>query len=257
MSELLLEGLSAQAGGRQVLDQASLRLGSGELIALLGANGAGKTSLLRAALGLLPIAHGRASIDGVDARTLNPIRRARRVTYLPQQRGLAWPVSVADAVALGRFAYGASPGCLGQHDAAAVAAALDDCDLACLAGRRTDTLSGGELARVHCARAFAARTPLLLADEPVASLDPRHQFTVMDLISAFVARGGGALVVLHEVALAARYATRLVWMRDGKIVADGTPADTLTRQQLREVYGVDGTVEAGAAAPTVHITGLA
>ena len=115
--------------------------------------------------------------------------------------------------------------------------------LAELADRRTDTLSGGELARVHCARAFAAEAPLLVADEPTAALDPLHQFRIMDLIAAFVANGGGALVVLHDIQLAARYASRLIWMKDGLIRADGPPAETLTEARLTEIYGVQAKVD--------------
>ena len=122
-------------------------------------------------------------------------------------------------------------------------AAIAQCDLAALAERDTDTLSGGELARVHCARAFASETPLLIADEPVAALDPRHQFRVMDIVRQFVAKGGGALVVLHDIALAARYASRMVWMQEGRIIADGPPEETLTEQRLAEVYGVRARVD--------------
>ena len=128
-------------------------------------------------------------------------------------------------------------------DRQAVERAVAACDLENLANRSTATLSGGELARVHCARAFAAEAPLLIADEPVAELDPYHQFRVMDLIRAFVGQGGGALVVLHDVVLARRYATRLMWMKGGRIVADGPPATTLNAARLEEIYGVRGRVE--------------
>jgi iron complex transport system ATP-binding protein len=111
-----------------------------------------------------------------------------------------------------------------------------------LAGRRTDTLSGGELARVHCARAFATGAPLLIADEPTAALDPRQQLRILDLVRRFVAQGGGALVVLHDIALAARYATRLLWMCGGKIVADGPTGDTLTAERIASVYGVQARI---------------
>ena len=95
---------------------------------------------------------------------------------------------------------------------------------------------------MHCARAFAAEAPLLIADEPTAALDPRHQFQILDLIADFVKQGGGALVVLHDIQLAARYASRLVWMKDGRIVADGPPEETLTSERLSDVYGVQATV---------------
>lgn len=242
MSVLRAEGLRAEAGGAVLVDGADLTLDSGEFVALLGPNGAGKTSLIRAVLGLTKPVSGRTTIDGTDLARLRTQERARRIAYLPQLRSLAWPMQVADVVALGRFAHGAVPGRLGEQDRAAVGQALAACNLDALATRRTDTLSGGELARVHCARAFAAQTPLIIADEPIAALDPRHQFQIMDMIADFVASGGGALVILHDVQLAAHYASRLVWMKAGRIVADGAPEDTLTAARLAETYGIDAVV---------------
>ena len=230
MAELLTQDLSLKAGAKLLVREANLHLVPGELVALLGPNGAGKTT-------------GMATLDGTDSEKLSPMQRARRVAYLPQQRPLAWPNTVRDVVALGRFAYGAAPGRLSAKDAEAVDKAMGHCGLTDLSERNTDTLSGGELARVHCARAFAADAPLLVADEPVAALDPRHQFSTMDIIRQFVGGGGGALVVLHDIALAARYATRMVWMKDAQIVADGPPEETLTPGRLAEIYGVQARVD--------------
>jgi len=243
MAELLTQDLSLKADAKLLVREANLHLVPGELVALLGPNGAGKTSLLRAALGLEKRSGGMATLDGTDSEKLSPMQRARRVAYLPQQRPLAWPNSVRDVVSLGRFAYGAAPGRLSPRDAEAVDQAMERCGLTDLCDRNTDTLSGGELARVHCARAFAADAPLLVADEPVAALDPRHQFSTMDIVRQFVDGGGGALVVLHDIALAARYATRMVWMKDAQIVADGPPEQTLTSGRLAEIYGVRARVD--------------
>jgi iron complex transport system ATP-binding protein len=225
-----------------LLDRASLSLAPGELVVLLGPNGAGKTSLLRVALGLVTPDSGTALLQGEPAASLSSRDRARAVTYLPQMRDLAWPMRVRDVVALGRFAYGAAPERLEQADAQAVAQALAACDLDPLADRATDTLSGGELARVHVARALASQAPLMLADEPVGSLDPRHQHSVMRLIRGFVDRGGGALVVLHDLDLAALHADRLVWMADGRTVASGSVADTMTPHWISAIYGVQAAV---------------
>ena len=240
---LEVSGLTLSAGRTTLVDSASFRLRSGELVALLGPNGAGKTSLLRGAIGLAPRTSGRARIDGEDTADMTPRRRARHLAYLPQNRPLAWPNPVRDVVALGRFSHGAVLGRLRGADLNAVQRALASCGLEELAGRPTATLSGGELARVHCARAFAAEAPLLIADEPVAELDPYHQFRVMDLIRAFVRAGGGALVVLHDVILARRYASRLIWIKGGRIVADGPPEETLNEARLAEIYGVRARVD--------------
>lgn len=242
MTELVLSDITFEAGGKTLVDRASLQLAPGELVAVIGPNGAGKTSLLRAALGLSPVGTGTVTLGGRDVRGLSPMERARKVAYLPQVRPLAWPSRVRDLVALGRYSHGAAPGRLKAADAEAVDRALEAADLVDLANRRADTLSGGELARVHFARAFAAEAPLLIADEPVAALDPRHQFRILDLIAGFVASGGGALVVLHDLSLAARYASRLVWMQEGAILADGSPAETLTPERIQAVFGLGARI---------------
>ena len=243
MPELAVRGITVTAGGSEILRDASFTLAPGAFVALLGPNGAGKTTLLRAALGLLKPDSGSARLDGRCTARLPAAERARLVAYLPQERPLAWPNSVRDIVALGRFSHGVAPGRLTGRDAAAVDRALDRAGLGRLAERPTDTLSGGETARMHCARALAAEAPLLLADEPVAALDPLHQFRVMELIRDYVEGGGGALAVLHDVALAARFADRLIWMKDGAITADGSPAETLDPARMESVYGVRARIE--------------
>ena len=243
MTELHTQNLSVTIDNTHLVKEVSFTLKQGELVVLLGPNGAGKSLSLKAATGLEPLATGATTLAGKDIKTLPPIDRARLLTYLPQARSLAWPIRVRDLVALGRFAYGSRLGKLSGADESAVETALRDCDISHLAMRNANTLSGGELARAHCARAFAATAPLLIADEPVAALDPRHQFGVMDLFASYVKGGGGALIVLHDIALAAKYADRLIWMKNGELIADGPPADTLTAARLAEVYGVKAAVE--------------
>ena len=243
MTELVVEDLCVNVGAAILVKDATFSLKPGELVALLGPNGAGKTKLLRAALGLEKRSAGVAILGGSDTATLDPMARAQKVSYLPQSRPLAWPNSVRDIVALGRYSFGATLGRLKDVDADAIRRAMEACDIMHLANRKVDTLSGGELARIHCARAFAAQTPLFVADEPVAALDPRHQYRVMDMIADYVEKGGGALVVLHDIGLAARYAHRLIWMGGGSIVADGPPAETLTEARLAQLYGVNARID--------------
>lgn len=246
MSGLELDGAVVTLGGVRRLDDASLTAPPGALTGLLGPNGAGKTTAVRALLGLLRLEAGRARIDGADARRLDPRTRARAVAYLPQARPLAWPMSVRDVVALGRFAHGGPLGRPGADDAAATAQALADCDLTALADRAGDTLSGGERARMHVARALAARTPALVADEPTAALDPRHAIAVLDILKARAAAGGAVLVILHDLALAARCCDRIVLMDSGRVVADGAPQAVLTPQRIAQVYGVAARWRDGA-----------
>ncbi len=243
MTDFLVSNLTLKAKDNVLVDGASFALKTGELVTLLGPNGAGKTSLIRGALCLERPFAGNTLLDGQPLETLTASQRARQIAYLPQIRPLAWPNRVRDIVALGRFSHGAAIGKLSNADKDAVTRAISACDLAHLEHRGADTLSGGELARVHCARAFAAECPLLMADEPTAALDPRHQFRILELIKSYVDAGGGALLVLHDIELAARYATRLIWMKDGRILADGSVEETLTPERLAEIYDVRAKVD--------------
>jgi iron complex transport system ATP-binding protein len=224
---------------RGIVENASVAIAPGEFVVLLGPNGAGKTTLLRLLLGIDRADGGSSTLDSLSAAA-----RARQVAYLPQVRPLAWPAKVADVVALGRFAHGAAPARLSDADRGAVERALRGCNLLGLRERAVDRLSGGELSRVHLARALATEAPFIIADEPVASLDPRHQLRVLDLLAAFVAGGGGALVVLHDLSLAARYASRLIWMAEGRIVDEGP----VTKERIGRLYGVDAEVSGTSVA---------
>jgi len=243
MTLLEADRLSYVVEGRALVDKASIALEPGSLTMLIGPNGAGKTTLLRLALGLLAPDTGTARIKGEDATRMHPSERARLAAYLPQQRPLVWPQPVRDIVALGRFAYGAAPGRLSREDAEAIARAIAECELEGFEDRAADTLSGGELSRVHLARALAAHTPILVADEPVAALDPRYQHEVLRIFKRAADEGQAVLTVVHDLSLAARYADRLIWMQEGRIVADGTPEATLTPAALARVFGIDTVVK--------------
>lgn len=246
MTLLTATNLSYSAGANPLVQGASFTLQPGTLTALVGPNGAGKTTLLRLVLGLLNASTGHSVVEGSDIASLSPMERARKIAYLPQIRPLAWPQPVRDLVALGRFAYGASPDRLSQADRQAITRAIEACELQGFETREADTLSGGELSRVHLARALAAETPVLIADEPVSALDPRYQHEVLALFKRAAHDGRVVLCVIHDLALAARYCDRLIWMKEGQIVADGSPADTLTTTRLRDVFGVDARFELSA-----------
>lgn len=240
MSLFVANGLTYTADDRALVSDSSFTLEPGTLTALIGPNGAGKTTLLRMALGLLRPDAGSAEIAGQSTTSLSPMERARQIAYLPQSRPLVWPQPVRDIVALGRFAYGGAPTHLSEEDQAAITRALASCGLEGLEERGADTLSGGELSRVHLARALAAEAPVLLADEPVAALDPRYAHDVLRLFKKASGEGRAVLTVLHDLALAARYADRMIWMKDGRMVADGSPLETLTQERLREVFEIEG-----------------
>ncbi len=232
-----IDQLSVRLGDRTALDGIDLSTKPGALIAVLGPNGAGKTTLLKALAGLVP-ARGRIALAGRNVAGMAPAERARIVAYLPQGHLAHWPISVRDAVAIGRTAHGAIPSRLSSADSAAIERALVMTDTAHLADRPVTELSGGERARVMLARALATEAPILLADEPTAALDPAHQLDVMALLVRTAAAGGTVLAALHDLTLAARFAHRAVVLASGRIEADGPPAHTLSPDLLSRVFGI-------------------
>lgn len=252
---LKAEKICVARDGITLVDQISFTLIEGELVVILGPNGAGKSTLLKAVLGFEKDAQGTVEIDEQAFRSLSTMERARRIAYLPQTRPLAWPSRVRDVVALGRYAYGMTLGKPSIADQQAVDQSLADCDLVHLADRAADTLSGGELSRMHCARIFAAQTTYILADEPVTALDPKHQHQVLRLLKERTKQGIGAMVVLHDFSLAAQYADRLIWMKEGQLVAQGSIADTMTSAQIQSVFDVKTQVSETDNRISVHIIG--
>jgi iron complex transport system ATP-binding protein len=230
--------LSVALRGRLVLEGIDLTLAPGRLVGLIGPNGAGKSTLARALLGLVPVSAGAVRIDGATPDVLGPRATARRVAYLPQGQDIHWPVSVERLVGLGRLPHLAPFSRPGAADRAAVAAALEETGTAHLAARTAMELSGGERVRVMLARALATGAPALIADEPLASLDPGHQIDVMTLLAARATAGATMVVVLHDLSVAARFCDRLVLLDRGRLVADGAPGDVLTDARLAQVYGV-------------------
>jgi iron complex transport system ATP-binding protein len=228
-------------GNALIVDGAALDLRAGELTVLIGPNGAGKTTLMRALAGLVP-AEGRIEIEGQALSSLTVRERARRIAYLPQGHVFHWPMPVAAVVALGRYAYGDAFSNVTDSDRRAVAKALAATGTEGFAARAVTTLSGGERARVALARALACEAPILLADEPTVSLDPRHQLVVMQLLQRAAHDGGAVLAIGHDLALAARFADRVVMMDRGRLVADGAPRDVLTVERIAAVFGVEAFI---------------
>ncbi len=237
MSLLSVENLSVTLRGRDVLRDVSFDIAEGEFVGLIGPNGAGKTTLMRAALGLLPFT-GHSSL----AR-LPETARARQAAWMPQAREIAWPVTVETVVMLGRTPHiGAMRGAADQ-DRRAVEDALERMELTDMRHRDATQLSGGEQARVLIARALAQETPLLMADEPIAGLDPAHQIATMETFAALAARGKSSIVSLHDLGLAVRHCTRLILLGHGGMVADGTPAQVLSSDRLADVFGITAWFE--------------
>lgn len=242
MSILASTGIAVTLGANRVLDGVTLALAPGELAGLLGPNAAGKSTLMRALAGLVPVDAGTVTLDGKPLGGWPRDQRARRLAYLEQGARCAWPIAAARLVALGRLPHLGPWQRPGEADARAVSQAMAECDVAHLAARPATALSGGEEARVLLARALAGDPAVILADEPVARLDPAHQLQVMETLRRRAASGTAVLAVLHDLTLAAQFCDRLVVIDRGRIVADGAPAAVLTEDLLRTVYGVQSAV---------------
>ncbi len=252
---LSLENVTCRIDERAILENASLHVSAGEFIGLIGPNGAGKSTLLRTAAGLQKPSAGNNSIDGAPTNAPSATERARRLAWLPQAREIAWAMTAREIVTLGRFAWGAAQRD-NAGDIAAVTQALEEAGAADFADRLAHTLSGGELARVHLARLLAGQTSIILADEPVAALDPAHQLSVMKLLRAKADEGRAVIAALHEVPLAARYCTRIVIVNKSRIVADGAPAEVITPTTLCDVFGVTAKIESVNGTLRIHLDPL-
>lgn len=232
MSLLSVDTLSVRLRTRDVLRDVSFRVGARDCIGLIGPNGAGKTTLMRAILGLVPH-EGHSSLAA-----LSPGARGRACAWMPQTRDIAWPVSVETLVALGRTPHLAGLQGMRDADRAHVDAALSAMGLEALRHRTATRLSGGEQAMALIARALAQDTPLLMADEPIAGLDPANQISTMQVFAGLARAGRAVIVSLHDLGLAARHCTRLILLGEGRLVADGPPEAVLTPENLARVFHV-------------------
>ncbi|GAB1385919.1 heme ABC transporter ATP-binding protein [Melaminivora sp.] len=224
MSEPILhfEQLSLQAGGRLLLQGVNLPVPARGMLGLIGANGAGKTSLLRAALGLLPARAGQVLLQGRQPGQWSGRELAQRIGYVAQDARSHWDLTVQEALHL--------------HPGAQPGPWVLRCELAELLPRRLASLSGGERARVHLARALAHRPALLLADEPAAHLDIPHHHRLMALLQE-AASDCAVLIVLHDLHIASRYCDRLALLGQGRLLAQGRPEQVLTPELLAQAYG--------------------
>ena len=232
---LEMTGVAVDIAGRRIVEAIYLTVSHGEVVGLLGANGCGKTTLLRAALGLARNTRGESKLNGRAVEDLRDDERARLVGYLPQERRVGWNLPAWRVAALG------VPHLPPARAREAALAALADVQMSHLADRGVLDMSGGERARVLLARLLATGAPLLIADEPAAGLDPDAQLLVMEILRARAdAAAAAVLVTLHDLGLAARGCDRLVVMADGRVVADGPPREALTPQVLREAFRLEG-----------------
>ena len=252
MIGLVASGVTVRLGGRTVLDAVDLAVRPGEVTAVVGPNGTGKTTLITCLAGLRHPGSGQVTLDGRPIGAIPDRERARLVGYLPQSPEIAWRLDVHTFVRLGRTAH---RGLFGETaaDAEAVDQALENTGMTPFAGRDITTLSGGERARALMARALAGEPSWLLADEPLTGLDLSHQLDVADLLRRIAGGGVGVVVSVHDLSFAARAADRVVVMAEGHILADAAPTDALNAEVLARAYAVDAGWIDGAGGPVLDV----
>ena len=234
---LELRGIAAGYGGAPVLREVSFTVPKGSLTAIIGPNGCGKTTLLRAAARQLPLLAGEILLDGRPVSSYGRTEFARKAAFMPQVRSV--PAITAGAlVAHGRFPHLGFSRRLRPEDRAAVQAAMEATGVADWANRDLRALSGGERQRVYLAMALAQDTDLILLDEPTTYLDPGRQFELLDLIASLPGRGKTVVMVLHDLSHALRYSTQLLLLEQGRLVQRGTPEELYTGGQLDRVFGI-------------------
>lgn len=232
---LAAKNITVRRGARTILDDVSFDLAPGAFVALIGANGAGKSTLLSVLAGLLTPESGEATLNGHALTSITPRDLAKARAFLPQNAHVEWPISVERVVALGLTPHLPAFGDLSPSLREKVRAALSQCDLADRADQAANTLSGGELARAMLARAMVGEPGVLIVDEPMSGLDPRHRLETMAALAAYARSGRAVICSTHDLTLAARYADRVIALHRGKVAADTTAA-ALSAETLATVF---------------------
>ena len=242
MSRLDAAKIFVRRGERAILEDVSLHAESGDFVAIIGANGAGKSTLLSVLAGLLKADSGAVMLDGISLRALSGTQLARRRAYLPQNPRCEWPISVERLVALGLTptlpALGGLPASFGPK----ITQALQACDLLDHREQPATTLSGGELARAMLARALVADPDVLIVDEPIAGLDPKHALDTARRLQLLAKAGKLVIASIHDLTLAGRYASRIFALSNGRVAGDGATRETLTPALIRSAFEVEACV---------------
>jgi len=241
-ARLSARNLTVRRGGRAIVDEVSLRAERGAFLAVIGANGAGKSTLLSVLAGLLKPDQGEVELDGQPLAAIGGPSLARRRAYLPQNPRAEWPISVERLVALGLLPHLPAFGGLPEAFAPRIDQALAEHDLTDRRRQPADTLSGGELSRAMLARALVGEPDVLIADEPIAGLDPRHALDCAARLRAFALSGKLVIASLHDLTLTARHATHVAALKSGRLSACGPIGEVLTPGLIREVFGVEARI---------------
>ncbi|MBB5720556.1 iron complex transport system ATP-binding protein [Loktanella ponticola] len=239
-----LDNLSITKNGADILRDVSLKFGQGGITALIGPNGAGKSTLLNAIAGLITPSQGSVTVEGCDMIRARPPERASHVALLAQNEQVTARLTVRDLVSFGRWTH--HKGRPKDEDHRKIEESIEAFDLVTLADRRLDELSGGQRQRAFVAMAWAQETPWLLLDEPLSALDPRHVRDIMDRLHALTRPGENqrsVVIVLHDLSVTARYADRIVALKNGQLVTTGPRVLAMTGPMLSDLFGTGLAIE--------------
>jgi iron complex transport system ATP-binding protein len=250
------QGVSYGVNGKQIVENVSLEVETGEFVGIIGPNGAGKTTLLKLLGGVIAPPSGAIMLDDQPLASLKPRTIARSVATVPQDTRLDFSFSVRQVVMMGRHPHLGRFDVEGPQDYALVDAALAQLGIDDLADRPITTLSGGERQRVFLAKALVQQPQVLLLDEPIAALDPHHQFNVLKLFKRLSREQQAVIVVLHDLNLAARFCDRIALLHAGRLVDCGKPTAVLTEDALRQIYRIEAAVRHDPLIDTISITAL-
>jgi iron complex transport system ATP-binding protein len=254
---IAVNSISVSYNDRVVLRDVSFELSKGEIVALLGPNGAGKTTLIRALNRSVSLSSGSIEIEGRDIASFSRREIAREIAVVAQENETKFPVTVLEFVLAGRFVHGGTFGWETENDIAIARRALADCQLTDFAGHFMNQLSGGERQRIVLARALAAGSNVLFLDEPTANLDLSHQAMMFRLVRERCSfRKASAIVITHDLNLAAAFADQLLMLKDGRVFAFGTPSEVLTMDSITEVFGVNVLLDENPVSHNLRITTL-
>ncbi len=254
---LEVRDISVKYGDRAVLGNVTLDLPDGEVIGLVGANGAGKTTLIKALNGTLPAAKGEINLDGRSIAEMSRREIAQNIAVVAQENETRFPVTVLEFVLSGRFVHGNAFGWETADDLEFAEKALADCDLSSYETRLMNHLSGGERQRVVLARALATGAKILLLDEPTANLDLAHQAMMFRLVRERCKNDCcSAIVITHDLNLAAEFANEIIMLSDGRIAAKGTPQKVLSAENVKDIFGVKVLLDTNPASGNVRVTSV-
>ncbi len=252
---LEVRNISVNYAARTIVEDISFSLARGQIIVLLGANGAGKTTVLKSLNGSLPVAKGEITLDGDDVKSYSRREIARKIAVVAQENETKFPVSVLEFVLSGRFAHGAAFGWETENDRRIALDCLRLCDLREYETRLMNELSGGERQRVVLARALATEAQILLLDEPTANLDLAHQSLMFRLVRERCETcNTAAIVITHDLNLAAEFADRIILLGGGKIIAKGAPKEVLTEENLAKVFNVRVLLDENPFSKKIRVT---